>query len=296
MDRLKKHPLGFWEIADKPTPAELQRYYAEKYYQEAKGSYEVEYSKAELAYFRAKIEQRYAVVNRYRSISDGEVGTMLDVGCGEGYALAFFREHGWRVKGFDFSSAGVESKNPDCLDALVTGDVFGLLQAEISDGKVYDVVWLQNVLEHVIDPIKLLESLRSLLAPRGIAIITVPNDCSLTQQCALESKHIDRPFWIAPPDHLSYFDYYSLANTAIATGYDCLDILGDFPVEWFLFHPGSNYVANKSVGKAAHKARVEIENLLHKQKTEDVIKFWSAAAKLGIGRDITAFLRSSEKH
>jgi 2-polyprenyl-3-methyl-5-hydroxy-6-metoxy-1,4-benzoquinol methylase len=37
-------------------------------------------------------------------------GRLLDVGCGEGCALAFFREHGWSVKGVDFSSAGVEPK------------------------------------------------------------------------------------------------------------------------------------------------------------------------------------------
>lgn len=290
--RLKKHPLGFWEIASKPTPEELHRYYADKYYQEARGSYDVAYSPEELAYFRAKLQQRYTVLQQHLPLRDG---SMLDVGCGEGYALAFFREQGWSVKGVDFSSAGVESKNPACRDVLQTGDVFELLETEIKAGATYDVVWLQNVLEHVIDPLALLESLKALVAPSGIAVITVPNDCSMTQRGALDHQHIDSAFWVVPPDHLSYFDHNSLANTAAETGWECLEMLGDFPVDWFLFHPGSNYVRDKSLGKAAHRARVQIENLLHQQSLDAVIRFWSAAANLGVGRDITAFLRPMKK-
>jgi len=57
--RLKKHPLGYWEIENKPTQEELQKYYAEKYYQEGEGSYELTYSEEELSYFNAKLEQRF---------------------------------------------------------------------------------------------------------------------------------------------------------------------------------------------------------------------------------------------
>lgn len=292
--RLKKHPLGYWEIATKPTSQELQRYYADKYYQEAKGSYELGYTKDELLYFNAKLEQRSAVIQRYLSHLRGRQGRMLDVGCGEGYALAFFREHGWSVKGMDFSSAGVKSKNPGCMDALVSGDIFMLLKAEIAAGETYDVVWLQNVLEHVIDPLGLLRMLRTLVSPGGLAVVTVPNDCSITQRGALDNKHIDNAFWVAPPDHLTYFDSDSVVNIASETGWECAEILGDFPIDWFLFHPGSNYVRDKTLGKAAHKARVQIENLIHEQPIEDVIHFWSATAKLGLGRDITAFLRPVE--
>jgi 2-polyprenyl-3-methyl-5-hydroxy-6-metoxy-1,4-benzoquinol methylase len=291
--RLRKHPLGFWEIENKPTPEELQKYYADKYYQEGKGSYELEYSSDELSYFNAKLEQRWTVLQHYLSTITGQP-RMLDVGCGEGYALAFFKNQGWSARGLDFSSAGVVSKNPSCVDALVTGDIFALLKAEIEADATYDVVWLQNVLEHVLDPLDLLSSLRRLVAPGGVAVVTVPNDCSITQRAALSKQHIDNAFWVAPPDHLSYFDSDSLANTTNQTGWQCLEMLGDFPVDWFLFHPASNYVRDRSAGKAAHRARVQIENLIHAQPIDDVIRFWSAAAKLGLGRDITAFLRRSD--
>jgi len=270
----------------------LENYYANKYFQEAKGSYELEYTEEELRYFRAKLVQRFAVLERSLSpkvAANG--GTLLDVGCGEGFALAFFREKGWTVKGFDFSSAGIKSKNPGCADALVAGDIFGLLKAEMSAGRRYDVVWLQNVLEHVIDPLDLLAMLRALVAPEGVVVVTVPNDCSITQRAALDHNHIDQSFWVAPPDHLNYFDHASLLNTSRETGWECLEMLADFPVDWFLFHPGSNYIRNKAVGKAVQRARVQLENVIHAQPLEDVLRYWSAAAKLGIGRGITAFLR-----
>lgn len=291
--QLKKHPLGYWEILNKPTATELQEYYAKKYYQEGNGSYELEYSEAELSYFNAKLEQRWGVLQKYFAAGNQQK-RFLDVGCGEGYALAFFRKLGWKVRGLDFSSAGVQSKNHSCLDALVTGDIFQLLYKEMDGNAKYDVIWLQNVLEHVLDPLNLLESLQKLVAPGGFLVVTVPNDFSVTQQAALSKKHIDATFWVAPPDHLTYFDQSSLKNIANATNWQCKVMLGDFPIDWFLFHPESNYIRNKLAGKFAHNARVEIENMIHENPLEDVISFWSSAARLGLGRDITAFLCIAE--
>jgi len=286
--RLKQHTLGYYEIVEKPTTEELNKYYADKYFQEARSSYEHEYIEDELRYFQVKFEQRFVAL-RIAQPKLRSGGKFLDVGCGEGFALAYFRKNGYEVKGIDFSSAGVESKNPDCMDVLSTGDVFKLLEEEISSGNKYDVVWLQNVLEHVLDPVALLKSLRKLVSSKGIAVITVPNDCSVVQREALKRKHIDRAFWIAPPDHLSYFDYSSLRNIAVASEWQCADIYGDFPIDWYLFHPGSNYVMNNLLGKDVHKARIQIENLLSEQPIENVIDFWRSIAKVGMGRCITAF-------
>lgn len=288
--RLVRHSLGFWTLADKPSAEELRDYYANKYYQQACGSYELQYGDEERAYFRAKLEQRHAVLQRVAPLG----GSMLDVGCGEGFALAYFRGQGWSVKGLDFSAAGVESQNPDCRDALVVGDVFASLDAEMAEGNKYDVVWLQNVLEHVLDPVSLLVSLKSLLGPDGVAVITVPNDFSVVQREALSLGHIDREFWVALPDHLSYFDHVSLPSAAKGAGWACIELLGDFPIDWYLFHGGSNYSRDGALGKAAHKARVQLENLIHRQPIAAVVEYWAAAGRLGVGRDITVFLKKQD--
>lgn len=284
-ENVEKNKLGYWEIKTKPSEEELQEYYASEYYQQARGSFELEYSQGELDYFDAKIEQRWAVIrDRFP-----DNGTMLDVGCGEGYALSYFSKVGWKVKGLDFSREGVESKNPHCAEFLVAGDVFDLLQEEQSSGNEYDVLWLQNVLEHVLDPIELMKSLRKLAKPGGVLVLTVPNDFSDLQLHLIENDHIDQDYWIAPPDHLTYFSRDSLLTTGKATGWNCFEVLGDVPIDWFLFHPASNYIRDRSVGKKAHMARVELENLIHKKPVEDVVNFFSALAKIGMGRDLTAF-------
>ena len=287
--RLIKHPFGFWTVADTPSVEELGKYYAEKYFQQARGSYELSYSEDEKNYFRAKLAQRYAVVRRL--VPNGQ--KMLDVGCGEGFALAYFRQLGWQVRGLDFSAAGVETQNPSCMDALETGDIFSLLDKEREESRTHDVVILQNVLEHVIDPVALLSSLKSVVSQGGIVVVTVPNDFSEIQKEALASGQIDDEFWVALPDHLSYFDHVSLPAAAEQTGWRCRELLADFPIDWFLFHEGSNYVKEKHRGKAAHLARVRLENLIHRSPLQDVVAYWAAAARLGIGRDITAFLQNA---
>lgn len=119
--RIKQHALGYWEIVSRPTALELQEYYTNNYFQEARGCYELTYANEELVYFEAKLEQRYYVLKAL--IGEEYIGSMLDVGCGEGFALAFFREKGWAVKGIDFSSSGEESQNPSSKNVLITKDV-----------------------------------------------------------------------------------------------------------------------------------------------------------------------------
>jgi 2-polyprenyl-3-methyl-5-hydroxy-6-metoxy-1,4-benzoquinol methylase len=286
--QLIKHPLGFLTVANKPSAEELGKYYAEKYFQQAHGSYELNYGEDEKNYFRAKLAQRYSVIQQL--VPNGR--KMLDVGCGEGFALAYFRQQGWQVRGLDFSSAGVEAQNPSCIDALETGDVFALLDQENKESRTYDVIILQNVLEHVIDPVDLLGSLKSVVSRGGVLVVTVPNDFSGIQKEALSSGHIDNEFWVALPDHLSYFDHASLPAAAEHAGWKCRELLADFPIDWFLFHEGSNYVNERHLGKAAHIARVQLENLIHRCSLPDVVAYWAAAARLGIGRGITAFLQN----
>ena len=289
---LKRNDLGYYEVANKPTSDELQAYYAEKYYQESKGSYEAVYTPPEERYIYNQIKRKHAVISKYNKSPQN----LLDVGCGEGFTLAYFKKIGLSVKGIDYSSAGVASKNPDCMDDLEVGDIFELFDAEIKSNNKYDIIWLQNVLEHVLDPVRLLKDLHNLVSygefGSGIFVITVPNDFSIVQLTAKKLGLIENEFWVAPPDHLSYFNYRSLVNIVESTGWNVIEAISDFPIDWFLYNDNSNYVMDKKVGKAAHKARVMLDNMISDLPAEDVIEFYSSMAKLGIGRDITVFVQS----
>ena len=286
--RLRRHPLGFLEVVDRPTPEELSAYYADLYYQTERGSFRRDYAPEERHAIGLRITQRAARAQAL--LGRSEPGRLLDVGCGEGFVLADFASRGWDVAGMDFSIAGVEAMNPAMVPHVRQGDLFALLDEAISARSTYDLVWLGNVLEHVLDPVGLLQALRRLIAPGGILVATVPNDGSPYQEALFASGGIDRRFWIAIPDHMSYFDATSLRATATATGWDTLDILGDFPIDLFLSHPGSNYVNDPTLGAAAHAARLRIEALVGQAGPEAANRFYSALAGVGLGRNITAFL------
>lgn len=285
--RLRRHELGFLEVMDKPAPEELKAYYHQRYYQTEQGNYRSKYGPDELDFLNLKIAQKAAIVGDIRATSTP--GNMLDVGCGEGFALAWFKKHGWTVEGIDHSMAGLQSFHPDLLPHLEVGDMLSLLDSRIGQGKRYDLVWLNNVLEHSLDPVGLLNAIGKLVADSGVLVVTVPNDGSEYQEMLLEDGDINDRFWIAIPDHLAYFTYDSLKNIAAATGWECNQIIGDFPIDLFLLHEGSNYVRDQNNGRAAHRARIRAELLIGRQQGNDIRDFYESLAKIGLGRNLTAF-------
>ena len=138
-----------------------------------------------------------------------------------------------------------------------------------------------------------MHKIHKLIATNGVAIIRVPNDFSIIQNEALSAGLINQPFWVAVPDHLSYFDHHSLASIAENTGWTVFDMLGDFPVDWFLFNEKANYIMDPSLGKSAYKAKILLTNLLAKNKIKDVLKFKRALVKIGSGRNLTMLIKSS---
>jgi SAM-dependent methyltransferase len=285
--RLKRHELGFLQAAQMPSAEEITAYYSQQYYQNERGNYRKKYPQYELDFLNLKIAQKAAVVERIRG---DQPGSMLDVGCGEGFALAWFKNKGWQVEGIDHSTAGLLAMNPELSDHMEAGDLFELLHQRISDNRQYDLVWLSNVLEHVSDPVRLLMALRRSIAEHGVLVVTVPNDGSAYQERLLEWGCIPERFWIALPDHLAYFDYDSLGKIATATGWHCEEVLADFPIDFFLLHDGSNYVKDRSRGPAAHRARVRLELLLGEMDPQWVNAFYAAMAHVGLGRGLTAFM------
>ncbi len=288
--RLRRHEFGFLEVVDRPTSEALSEYYAQAYFQNAaSSSFRRSYSEEELEVIELRIAQK--ALQARTLLSDDQSGSLLDVGCGEGFVLKFFDRLGWQVQGIDYSCAGVQQVNPDYVGHVEQGDVFDLLEARIASERQYDLVWLGNVLEHVLDPVSLLQSLRRLVAPNGLLVVTVPNDGTPYHEELYAKGAIPDRFWIAMPDHLSYFTADSLRRTAEATDWDCLAIQGDFPIDLFLAHEGSNYVADRSQGPAAHRARLTLERLIGQAGIEASNRFYAALADVGFGRNLTAFFR-----
>lgn len=287
---VKINKYGFYEVANKPSKEELNKYYSEKYYQGNQGSYEKTYSQEEIKYFYNKIEEKYFVLKKILKINPGKTHSLLDIGCGEGWTLSFFRERQWNVTGIDFSEFGCKSHNPQCLKDLIIGDIYETVSDLISKNK-FDVIWLDNVLEHVINPKELLDKCRSLMNENGVLIIEVPNDFSILQNYLLSNNIIEKPFWIALPDHLSYFNKEGLNNLAKDAGLNAKFTISDNPIDLCLLNENTNYINDKSKGKSCHNSRVKIDNLIHSISIEKAVNYYNSLAELGLGRQIISFFQ-----
>lgn len=281
-----KNKFGYHEVENKPSQKELGEFYSKKYYQESMGAYETKYPKEEIQYFENKNREKHFVIQKYLKNSPH---SLLDIGCGEGWTLKYFKKLGWDVTGLDFSDFGCRQHNPDCLENITVGDFTDSIQKFIHLDRRFDVVWLDNVLEHVTEPLKLLKQCRQLINPGGVLVVEVPNDFSVLQQYLLKKKYIDNKPWVVLPDHLSYFNKDGLTNLADAAGWKSAFTMSEHPIDFNLLNENTNYYKDASKGKSCHKARIEIENLIHSISVEKSIDYLRALAELGLGRQIVAF-------
>lgn len=281
---------GYMAALPTPTPEALGAFYASIYYQRPPGStYHGAYSDDERAHIALGARQILYAAAEARG---REGGTLLEIGCGEGFLLAEAQRAGYGVLGVDFSSHGLQSFHPELSDVLLVGDGMDVLAGLARDGRTFDVAVLKNVLEHVTDPAALLERLRPVLAPGGVAVITVPNDYSALQAKLRELGLADREYWFSPPMHLNYFNHGTLRTFLDGAGWDVADCFGDFPIEFYLMSRGSNYVLDRACGKDAHKARVVLDLLMAEAGMSAFHAHGRALAACGMGRCVTVVVRS----
>lgn len=287
MTRLNK--FGFYSLQKKPSDAELKKYYSDKYYQEDKASYRKTYPKEEKIYINNKIGQKYLLMQDL--LPKDKKLKILDIGCGEGFCLSYFHKKNWEVLGLDFSKFGLIVHNPDLKRFIIDGDIYENIEVLKKRGKKFDLIWLDNVLEHVLDPLKLLTDCYSLTSGNGLLLIEVPNDFSKLQLELKKQRVIKRDFWVKVPDHISYFNKEGLINICRKAGWNNEKIVADFPIDFNLFNPDTNYILDKKKGNGVHLQRIKADNLMHQISVEKTNKYYEALADLGLGRQITAIFK-----
>lgn len=283
---IQRHPFGYHELKAKPAKPDLKAYYEQRYYQEGVRTHRPNYSQQELLFRENKCIQKRMLVEGIWADKKTSTPKLLDIGAGEGFVMDHFDRAGYDVSGMDFSSHGCNNHHPHLLDRLVCGDIEELVQQAVGSKAEFDLVILDNVLEHLLEPGQLLLGVAQLLRPNGLLIIEVPNDFSMVQNHLLAEGRIPSPFWVASPDHISYFNAEGLNALLNHHGFFLQTMLADFPIDLFLFNEKTNYVTDASAGKGCHEARIEIENLMHAQNPQATLDMYAAMAKLGVGRQI----------
>jgi 2-polyprenyl-3-methyl-5-hydroxy-6-metoxy-1,4-benzoquinol methylase len=143
-------------------------------------------------------------------------GRVLDMACGEGYGSDRLARRAAWVVGVDanpdaFEHARLRYRRPGLIFERGMVETFG------SESEFDAVVFLQTI-EHVFDPVAVLQHFRSILRPGGVAYVSTPNVLTLAPPGAAKSDN---------PWHLK--EYRSAEFAAVcASAFDSVEPLGLF--------------------------------------------------------------------
>ncbi len=128
-------------------------------------------------------------------------GRLLDFGCGGGAYMERMHRQGWDVTGMDASEAAIRRVRTEFRLRGLTGT---LPHPALRPGS-FDVITMWHSLEHVHQPLTVLQEAHRLLAPQGKLVVAVPNiDSSPFRWFGRAWYGLDLP------RHLTHFTPWSL--------------------------------------------------------------------------------------
>ncbi len=281
-----KTKYGYIKSVPRPTQKYLNDFYQNLYFKEGVTvTYKNKYSKRESYLKKFKSELLIDFIAQNLSKFKTKKLKFLEIGSGEGYLMNAALKTNWQIKGVDYQANPIKRLNKKILPYFVEKDPSIFIKDAIKNKEKYNIIVIQNVLEHVIDPELLISDLKRILNNTGILLIQVPNDYSITQEFALKEKRIKKEYWFLPPQHLNYFNTQNLRVFLKKFKMEIIDAMSDFPIEFYLWGNEKNYTSDKSLGPYAHQARLAIEFLISKNKPHDIINFYRSLYNINLGRN-----------
>jgi len=173
-------------------------------------------------------------------------GRLVEVGAGVGTQLSVAKSRGWNVLGYDI--------NPDCTEVAkrlhqveVRCENFLTLEEE----SFADVVLMNQLIEHVPDPVPFLRASRRALRPGGILVMSTPN-WNFARPLAWVSQHggVPMPYidHIKPTQHIRLYCPNTMKKLAAKEGWELVDVR-DNPTD--LLGHRSRLSARRLIGEAS---------------------------------------------
>jgi 2-polyprenyl-3-methyl-5-hydroxy-6-metoxy-1,4-benzoquinol methylase len=144
-------------------------------------------------------------------------GDLLDVGCLWGLFMKEAQKAGWTVKGIEpYEKAADYCRTKEGLDVAC-----GTLDLVIYPDDSFDVITLNDVIEHVPEPFDLLASVNRMLKRNGVLLLNTPNYKGLYPRLSLLYHKLKRVDWnhVTPPFHLYDFSPKSIALALESSGF-----------------------------------------------------------------------------
>jgi len=148
-------------------------------------------------------------------------GRLLDIGCNEGRGLRIYAGNGFQVEGLELNERAASLARKAGFEVHT-----GLLE-NFDPASPYNIAVLSNVLEHSLNPRRMLLDVRRVLRSGGQIWISCPNSQSWLR--TVFGRH-----WINwhVPFHISYFNSETLRGLLADVGYEHIEVYEITPALW----------------------------------------------------------------
>lgn len=171
-------------------------------------------------YYKNRVEQYgmgHTRRERILQLLGGSDLRVLDIGCGNGSLGARVRELGNWVEGIELSDAALQTAR-ERLDQVWQFDLTKPWPEEVRD---MDVVIAAEVLEHMFDPVSVLQHAARSLKPGGHLIVTTPNFLTWTNRLRfLVGRFTYQTEGMFDFGHIRWFTYSYLREVLDAAGFE----------------------------------------------------------------------------
>ncbi|RKZ10638.1 class I SAM-dependent methyltransferase, partial [bacterium] len=265
---------GYRHLLPLPDPAALREFYTDTFYEDFHKDY-IESQAKDLDWWRLEFGAKYALFAR--ELPTGR-RRLLDVGSGAGWFLQYGTQQGWQTVGVEPGRLANEHARHELGQTVIDG----LFEPAVLAGQeAFDVVHFNNVLEHVPDPGTLLQTAHGALSTGGLISVTVPNDFNPLQQALVDLKG-HAPWWVAPQEHVCYFNRADLEALLRRHGFTPQHSLASFPLEMFALM-GEDYIADPDLGAVVHGKRMAFEQNMHRAgRGELLLAMYEKLGEIGI--------------
>lgn len=279
-DVIECQKCRFKHIIPIPSEDELIHFYAHEFYTKEKPLY-LERTQEDLAWWNIVYADRF---NTFEEHLPQHRRKFLDVGSGPGYFLLHGKKRGWDGTGLEPSRAAAEHSRAlglNIIEAYLDWTVSKQLDR-------FDCIHMSEVLEHVPHPIEILKIAYDRLSNEGLICVCVPNDYNPFQKVLRDVLNF-KPWWLAPPQHINYFDHRSISRLLKRLGFQVIYQEATFPIDLFLLM-GDNYIGNDPLGRECHKKRKQFELHLKEGGQNDLKRAWYRNLfRMGLGRETIVF-------